>query len=361
MENIKRFRIRIAPGFWTSRVGIGLLGSALLILLAGTSLFAYYYVQFGRLINERLTGQIFQNTSRVYAAPGVIYVGEVLKPKELASYLTRAGYQEGEVPGAPGIYKISSTTVQILPSEDSYFHGENGVRVDFSSKGITRISQLSNGVTRDSAEIEPELLTNLFDSSREKRRVVRFDDLPKILVDAVIATEDKRFFEHGGLDWVRVLGAAAADLRVGQKAQGASTIDMQVARSFFFTTKREWRRKVKEVLMAIEIDHRFSKQQVFELYANEVYLGNRGSFAIRGFGEAAEAYFGKDVRDLSLGEAAFLGGIIRAPNHYATAERHMDRAIEARDRVLTQMVENNYVTDEQATAAKKIPFKFVRG
>src|SRR5580704_10135346 len=100
MEN-NRFRIRIAPGFWTSRYGIALLATALVVLLAGTSLFAYYYVQFGRLINERLTGQIFQNTSRVYSAPGVIYVGEALHPKDLASYLLRAGYQEGEIPGAP--------------------------------------------------------------------------------------------------------------------------------------------------------------------------------------------------------------------------------------------------------------------
>jgi penicillin-binding protein 1B len=361
MENSSRFRIRIAPGFWTSRFGIALLCSALVVLLAGTAFFAYYYVQFGRLINERLTGQIFQNTSRVYGAPGIIYVGEPLHPKDLASYLLRAGYQEGEVPGAPGLYKLKGATVEIRPSADSYFHEGNALRVDFSGTAISRISQLSNSTTRDSAEIEPELITNLFDSSREKRRVVRFDDLPKVLTDAVIATEDKRFFEHGGLDWVRVLGAAMADLRVGQKAQGASTIDMQVARSFFFTTKREWRRKVKEVLMAIEIDHRFTKQQVFELYANEVYLGNRGSFSIRGFGEAAEAYFGKDVRELTLGEAAFLGGIIRAPNHYATAERHMDRAIEARDRVLTQMVENSYATADEVAAAKKAPLKFVSG
>jgi penicillin-binding protein 1B len=361
MENNRRFRIRIAPGFWTSRYGIALLSMALAVLLAGTSLFAYYYVQFGRLINERLTGQIFQNTSRVYAAPAVIYVGETLHPKELATYLLRAGYQESEVAGAPGVYKLSGTTVEIRPSADSYFHNENALRVNFSATAITKISQLSNGVSRDSAEIEPELITNLFDSSREKRRVVRFDDLPKVMVDAVIATEDKRFFEHGGLDWVRVIGAALADLRVGQKAQGASTIDMQVARSFFFTTKREWRRKVKEVLMAIEINERYSKQQIFELYANEVYLGNRGSFSIRGFGEASEAYFGKDVRELTLGEAAFLGGIIRAPNRYASAERHPERAEESRDRVLAQMVEDSYITQEQADAAKKLKLRFLNG
>jgi penicillin-binding protein 1B len=191
--------------------------------------------------------------------------------------------------------------------------------------------------------------------------VVRFDDLPKDMVNAVLAAEDKRFFEHGGLDIVRVFGAALADLRRGQKAQGASTIDMQVARSFFFTTKREWTRKVKEILMAVEINQRYSKQQIFELYANEVYLGNRGSFAIRGFGEAAEAYFGKDVRELNLGEEAFIAGIIRAPNRYSSAERHLDRAEESRDRVLAQMVEDSYVTQEQADAAKKLKLKFVNG
>ncbi len=354
-------RIRIAPGFWTSRVGLAVLGTVLFAFLAATCVFAYYYIQFGKLIDQRLTGQVFQNTSRVFSAPGHIYVGETLHASDLATYLLRAGYQEGEAEGALGEFKLKGATLEIRPSSNSYFRGGNAVRVVFSGSAISRITQLSDAAPLDSAEIEPELVTNLFDSSREKRRVVRFDDLPKDLVDAVLAAEDKRFFEHGGLDIVRVFGAALADLRRGQKAQGASTIDMQVARSFFFTTKREWRRKVKEVLMAVEINQRYSKQQIFELYANEVYLGNRGSFSIRGFGEAAEAYFGKDVRELTLGECAFLAGIIRAPNRYATAERHMDRAEESRDRVLPQMVEDSYITQDQADAAKKVKLKFVNG
>jgi penicillin-binding protein 1B len=354
-------RIRITPGFWTSRSGLVILGSVLLLFVVATSVFAYYYVKFGKLIDERLSGQIYQNTSRVFSAPGHIYTGQLLHPSDLATYLLRAGYQEGEVQGAPGEFKIKGSTVEIRPSKDSYFHGGNALRVDFSGAAVTRISQLNDGLQRDFADIEPEVITNLFDSTREKRRVVRFEDLPKNMVDAVLAAEDKRFFEHGGLDIVRVFGAALADLRRGQKAQGASTIDMQVARSFFFTTKREWRRKVKEVLMAIEINERYSKQQIFELYANEVYLGNRGSFSIRGFGEASEAYFGKDVREVTLGEAAFLGGIIRAPNRYASAERHPERAEESRDRVLAQMVEDNYVTQEQADAAKKLKLHFLNG
>jgi penicillin-binding protein 1B len=354
-------RIRIAPGFWSSRYGLALLGVVLTLMLVATGTFAYYYIQFGRLINQRLTGQIYQNTSRVYSAPGRIYVGETLHASDLSSYLLRAGYQDGPIAGSPGQVKTKGSAVQIEPSLESYFKGQNAIRVDFSGTKVSHIMQLADSSQIDSAAIEPQVITNLFDSTREKRRVVRFDDLPPVMVHAVLAAEDKRFFDHGALDLVRVFGAAFYDLTRGHKAQGASTIDMQVARTFFFSTKREWRRKAKEILMAAEIDERFSKQQVFELYANDIYLGNRGSFSIRGFGEAAQAYFGKDVRELTAGEAAFLAGIIRAPNRYSSAERHTDRAEEARDRVLAQMVEDGYLTANEEAAARKAKLKFASG
>jgi penicillin-binding protein 1B len=340
---------------------MGLLAGLLGVLLICTFIIAYYYVQFGHLIDQRLTGQIFQNTSRVYAAPGHIYSGEAMRAADLATYLLRAGYQEGAVEGSPGQFRAGNSSVEIRPSADSYFQGHNALRVSFSGAQISAISQIPDGNQLDAAQIEPEVITNLFDSSREKRRVVRYEDLPPVLVHALLAAEDKRFFEHGALDMIRVFGAAFYDVSRGQKAQGASTIDMQVARTFFFSTKREWRRKLKEILMAAEIDERFSKQQILELYANDIYMGNRGSFSIRGFGEAAQAYFGKDVRELNAGEAAFLAGIIRAPNRYSSAERHLDRADEARDRVLAQMVDDGYLTAEQEAAAKHAKLHFVNG
>ena len=187
------------------------------------------------------------------------------------------------------------------------------------------------------AEIEPELITNLFDSAREKRRAVRYDDLPPTLINAILSAEDKRFFEHPGFDFIRIFGAAWNDLRHGTHLQGASTITMQVARTFFLTTDRNWRRKLAEAMLSFELEQRFSKQRIFEMYANEVYLGNRGSFGIRGFAQASVAYFGKDLRQLSLAECAYLAGIIRAPNYYSSADRHPERGAQARDRVLAQM------------------------
>ncbi len=358
-ENL--LRIRIAHGFWSSRVGLSILGTVFILFLTGVSVYGYYYIKFGRLINERLTGQVFQNTSRVFGAPEKIFTGETIRPSDVSSYLGRAGYLEKELPGDLGEFHVHGSSIEIQPSSLSYFAGGNALRVDFAGTKISRIARWPSGESLEAAELEPELLTNLFDSSREKRRVVRFDDLPKVMVNSVIAAEDKRFFEHGGLDIIRVLGAGIADLRRGVRAQGASTIDMQVARSFFFSTKREWSRKLKETIVAIELNERFSKPQIFELYANEIYLGNRGSFSIRGFGEGAEAYFGKDVRDLTLGEAAFLAGIIRAPNRYSSAERHADRAIEARDRVLMQLQDDGLASAADVEAARKQKLRFSGG
>ena len=328
-------------------------------LLAGASVLTYYYIQFGRMVRERLSGQIFQNTSSVYSAPRRIYTGEKMNEQDVEQYLLDAGYQTESVEGAPGEIDESGDSLVIKPSDNSYFKSTNSIRIDFSGPYISRIATLPSGQARDFAEIEPQLVTNLFDSTREKRRIVPFDELPKNLVNAVLAAEDKRFYEHGAFDLVRIFGAAFYDLSAGRKAQGASTIDMQVARTFFFSTRRVWSRKLKEALMAFEIDQRFSKQQIFELYADDVYLGNRGSFAIRGFGEAADAYFGKDVRDLDLGECAFLAGIIRAPNRYSAAEHHLDRAIETRNRVLKDMEQDGFVSRSQVTDAQNTPLKFV--
>jgi penicillin-binding protein 1B len=331
----------------------------LAVLLTGASVLTYYYIQFGRLVKERLSGQVFENTSGVYSAPERIYVGEKLTEQQLAKYLFDVGYQKSSLAGSPGEIDVSDNSIDIKPSENSYFRGTNSLHVEFSGPYISRISDLSSRKASASAEVEPQLITNLFDSSRQKRRIVAFDELPKNLVDAVLAAEDKRFYQHGALDLVRVFGAAFYDLSQGRKAQGASTIDMQVARTFFFSTRRVWSRKLKEALMAFEIDQRFSKQEIFELYADDIYLGNRGSFAIRGFGEGANAYFGKDVRDLNLGECAFLAGIIRAPNRYSAAERHPDRAIEARNRVLNEMADDGFVSHGEANEARDTELKFV--
>jgi len=356
-------RIRIGRGFWATRLGLVLLGTVLFLLLTATGIATYYWISYGRMIDLRISGHIQQTTARIYSDPIRISAGQRLTVAQLADHLERAGYSQLDVHGTPGRYVLHTSEIEIRPSVESYFGGKNRLLVTFSGSGnsIQKIRLLDTGATVDSAEIEPELLSSLFGTSREKRRAMNFDDIPKVVREAVLSVEDRRFFEHPGFDPVRIFGAAWADLRHGARVQGGSTISMQVARSFFFNSDRTLRRKIAETMVALELEHRFTKAQIFELYANEIYLGNRGSFAIHGFGEASLAYFNKDVREVTLPEAAFLAGMIHAPNRYSTAERHPEKAAEARDRALLSMTENSAITQQQAQDAKKMPLHIVGG
>jgi penicillin-binding protein 1B len=357
-EGVKRrmrIRIRFDRSFWTSRVGLAIAGAVVASVLVSTGVFLVYWFRFQRMLDQRFNGSVFGQSSEVLSAPANIEVGQVLTPEQLVAYLQRAGYAAQANNALPGWYRAIGSSVEVHPSNDSYFAGTNALRVDFAAGKVAAIRRLDNGQMVSQAQLEPVVLTNLFGTSRVKRQVVPYDQLPPTLIHAVLSAEDKRFFDEPGVDPVRIVEAAWTDLLLGRKAQGASTITMQVARSFFFTRARTFRRKIEETLMAFELEHHFSKEQILDLYANQVYLGNRGSFAIHGFGEAAQAYFGKSLQDLSLPQDAFLAGIIRAPNHYATSDEHPDRAADARDRVLQAMVNNGYITSAQQAAARALP------
>jgi penicillin-binding protein 1B len=354
-------RLRVQKGFWTSAFGLGLLAVVAFCFIVAAGIFTFYYVKYSKMIDFRLSGHVLQNTTQIFSAPEHISDGQAWGEDDLVSYLQRTGYHPDADENSIGTYTIQGNTLDIRPSKLSYFAGGNALAVQFNGKVIRSIRPLSGGSDMGTAEIEPELITNLFDSLREKRRPVRYEDLPPTLVQAILSAEDKRFFEHPGFDFIRIVGAAWADLRHTHNfVQGASTITMQVARTYFLSTDRTWRRKLAEAMLSFELEQRFSKQRIFEMYANEVYLGNRGSFGIRGFAEASEAYFGKDLRQLTLPECAFLAGLIRAPNYYSVADRHPERAAQARDRVLTQMFENKYITDTDVQDAKNLPLKLVR-
>jgi penicillin-binding protein 1B len=352
-------RLRIQKGFWTSAFGLILLAAVAACFILAAGIFTFYYVKYSKMIDLRLSGHVLQNTTQIFSAPEHISDGQAWGEDDLVTYLQRTGYRPDADENALGTYTVQGNALDIRPSKLSFFAGGNALAVQFNGRVIRSIRPLGGGSDMGTAEIEPELITNLFDSLREKRRPVSYEDLPQSLVQAILSAEDKRFFEHPGFDFIRIAGAAWADLR-HKRIEGASTITMQVARTYFLSTDRTLKRKLAEAMLSFELEQRFSKQRIFEMYANEVYLGNRGSFGIRGFAEASEAYFGKDLRQLTLPECAFLAGLIRAPNYYSVADRHPERAAQARDRVLTQMFENKYIADTDVQDAKNLPLKLVR-
>jgi penicillin-binding protein 1B len=200
----------------------------------------------------------------------------------------------------------------------------------------------------------PTLITNLSEKHREKRTIVRFDRIPKVLIQAVISAEDKRFFRHEGVDPLRMMKAAYVDFREGRKNQGASTLSMQLARSLLLTPDKNWRRKISEVAMAVRLEQKLTKQQIFEYYCNQVYLGRHGTFSLHGFGAASLAYFGKEASALTLPEAAALAGLIQRPSYFNPA-LNPERLIERRNLVLGMMRQNGYIDQKEYQAAVDTP------
>ena len=325
----------------------GLVAACLLAVLGFAGIFVYYYVRFSRLIDARLSGDIFNNASLVFAAPTPVSVGQAITPEEVATRLRRAFYAESSGTSSVGAYKLARDRIEITPGPISFFQGEvikeGPAILTFRDGRIASITSPDGSTNLESYDLEPEVITTLFDNTRSKRRLVRYQDLPKVLVDAVLAAEDHRFFSHHGVNIFRILGAAAADIRAEEKVQGGSTLTMQLARGFFLTPQRTWRRKLEEIFLALLLEQRLTKEQIFELYANQIYLGQRGSFSIYGLGEAANAYFNKDVASLTLPEAAFLAGLIRGPNMYSPYRRAA-RALERRNYVIRQMLELGMIT-----------------
>ncbi|MGE5568237.1 MAG: penicillin-binding protein 1A [Rhodospirillales bacterium] len=328
-------------------------GISLALAIAAMATFTFYYVKYSRLIDQKLRAGPFQSTSMVFAAPRVVTVGDEITAAEIISQLRRSGYGESNS-NRMGWYHVRlDDALEIFPGPDSYFDNEPGV-IKFSGNRVSRIISLRDNTERMQYLLEPELITNLSDSSREKRRLVKFADIPQVLVQAVISAEDKRFFQHAGFDPLRVIKVAYQDLRETRKVAGASTLSMQLARMFWLNPSKTWRRKAAEVLITLHLEQRLSKEEIFEYYANQVPLGRRGSFSIHGFGEAARAYFGKDIRQLTLPEAATLAGLIQQPS-FRNPYRHPERARDRRNVVLFLMRENGFITDQQYREAIAAP------
>ena len=342
--------------FILGRFGKILLAGSVLLIAVWVLGFTYFYVKYSRLIDQKLRAGPFINTSKIFAAPKVVGLGDTVSPAEIVMELRRSGYSESR--GGPmGWYNLRSDAIEIFPGPDSYFKDEAGV-IKFSGGRISQIISLQDNTDRSQFSLEPELITNLYDRNREKRRLVHYADIPKVLIDAIVSAEDKRFFQHGGFDPFRIIKALYDDLRQGRKAEGASTLSMQLARSFWLESEKSWKRKAAEVMITLELEQKLTKEEIFEFYCNQIDLGRRGSFGIRGFGEAAQAYFGKDIRQINLPEAALLAGLIQRPSYY-NPFRHPERIRDRRNLVLSLMRQNGYISEREYAVACDAPVQVV--
>ncbi len=317
--------------------------------------FAYWYVKYDRIIEQRFRGPVFASSAKIFAAPPVVRVGMKSTVSEIAAELRHAGYTEKDGESMLGSYRVHGGSIDVLPGPESY-HSPEPATITVADGAVSDIVSHGSGELA-AYELEPQMLASLFDAEqRSKRQLVKYDDIPKIMVDAVVSIEDRRFFQHGGVNFMRVAEAAWIDLTHQRHQQGGSTITMQLSRAFFLTPEKTFKRKLIEMLIAVQLEQKFTKQQIFEFYANRVDLGQRGSFTIAGFAEGSRSYFNKDLKDITLPEAALLAGLIQAPS-YLSPYRHPERALDRRNLVIESMVETGAITREQGDKAKATPLK----
>ena len=323
--------------------------------LVVVAFFSYWYVKYDRIIEERFRSPAFASSAKIFAAPRVVKVGSKLTVSAMAAELRHAGYSENDGESAMGNYRLRGGSIEISPGPESY-HSPEPATITVTNGAVASITSQGSGDLA-AYELEPQMLASLFDAEqRSKRQLVKYDEIPKVMVDAVTAIEDRRFFQHSGVNFFRLAEAAWIDFTHQRHQQGGSTITMQLSRAFFLSPEKTFKRKLIEMLIAVELEQKFSKQQIFEFYANRVDLGQRGSFTIAGLAEGSRSYFNKDLKDITLPEAALLAGLIQAPS-FLSPYRHPERALERRNLVIDSMVETGDITRAQADKAKAVPLK----
>ena len=354
-DDLKKRRAKAQPP-WVRHAFYA--AAALAVLTTGT--LTYYYVSFSRLIDARLHGERERTLPRVFARPIVLRQGQAIGQQELIVRLNDLGYAQRGAAEAPGEFAIARNGVLIMPRAADF--GGRGIRVTFPARGATiqAIEVIGRGRTA-SVQLDAPLLTALMTSGgREKRRSVPLATIPKHVQQAVLAIEDQGFYSHPGINPVRLTAAALTNIfGDNQNLVGYSTITQQLARMFFLADefnaeltegRRSYGRKMREMLMSLVLERRATKDEILELYLNDVYLGQRGSFAIHGVAEAARLFFGKDVANLSLSQAALIAGVIQSPGPRSPFA-NPERAVERRNVVLSAMAEEEYISPEAAERA----------
>jgi penicillin-binding protein 1B len=316
----------------------------------------YYYNKFASEIDARLNGNSLDNAFEIVTPPFRISVGDRMPVNDLSGYLRTIGYQQrsaGVEENRVGSFELNGNSLLIFPGElNAVEPGSTAIRIQVDKTGrIVSMANPTTGESLSSAAIDGKLLASVSAVDRRKKIPVQFSDIPDNLRNAILAAEDRRFFSHNGIDWRGIARAIKSDLDQGEFAQGGSTLTQQLIKNSFLTADRTLERKLKEAAMAIILEMRLTKEQIFTHYCNSVYLGHSGTFAINGFAQASQVYFEKDLNHLTLGQSAFLAGLICAPNRYS-AHRDLARGIARRNLVLDAMVETEAITQADAETAK---------
>lgn len=331
-----------------------ILAAVALLIVLTTGFFIHSYNYYSGIVDARLRSGYLTSRAGIYAAPRTLRAGQTVSRDNLVELLRRAGYIESNASDAwSGSFINQGNSIEIHPRRAGTA-SPDVVRVRFD-KG-NHIADLTGdmGVTLESYTLEPEILTTDAAMKTGKRPQLAYRDIPQTLAHAILSIEDRRFFEHNGVDIWGVARALVRNATDDDTSQGGSTITQQLVKNTFLTPERTLRRKYAEAMTAFALERRLSKEDIFALYCNEIYLGQRGSISVRGVEQAARIFFGKELKDLNLAESAMIAGMIQSPNRYAP-DRHAEAATVRRNTVLGAMARDRFITLEEARAAAAQP------
>ncbi|MDP7690304.1 MAG: transglycosylase domain-containing protein, partial [Vicinamibacterales bacterium] len=342
---------------WIRRAGI-CFAVLLLALLATATLL---YQTLSRQIDERLAAGWTPPITRLFATPLELSRGLALDSDELVRWLDDLGYTQRDRARGAGEFDADSRAITLIELAGAKRGRTVRVRFGVDTSGTKRVVGIDvpPAGSIDRLALGAPLLSTLHAGERRKRRDTPLTDIPRRVIQSVLAAEDHRFFDHHGVDAVRIAGAAVTNITGNRRyLVGASTLTQQLIKNTLLGPEQTLSRKVHEQALAILLERRLSKARILELYLNTVYLGQQGSFAIHGVAQGARALFGKDLRNLTLGETATMAGIIQAPQLHAP-DRHPNRARSRRNGVLQAMVEQRFLTPDEALAAARAPIRGV--
>ena len=309
------------------------------------------YKHYSSLIDSRLATGYITSRPGLYAAPRTIRAGQGYSRDDLIDVLRRCGYVESEASEVwSGSFSKHEAGLVIRPRPTANPDVPESVQVSFVNG---RIARLSNGeLTLEAVTLEPEILTTDLSSKTGKRNALSYGEIPTVLVHAILAIEDQRFFDHPGLDPLGLTRALWRNAVNDELGQGGSTITQQLVKNTYLSPERTLWRKYAEAMLAFALERRLSKENIFALYCNEIYLGQRGAVAVRGVEQAAQIYFGKRLTQLTLSEAATIAGMIQGPSRYSP-HKHPEATQARRNLVLAAMKREGWITTDQFYAAAK--------
>lgn len=325
------------------------------VALAAVLLFVGIYLD--SVVKDRFDGQLFDLPTVVYARILNLSPGENITIKEMRNELDVLNYRKVSQPRYPGEYSSSSTRIELIRRPFEFADGpepDRHVMLHFSSSGLQRIQSLESKGDLGYLRIEPKMLGMLEKDQNEQRLFLRRDQFPEVLVDALLATEDRDFYQHDGVSPLAIGRALVANIKVGRTVQGGSTLTQQLAKNLFLTRDKTLWRKVREAYIALILDYRYSKDRILEAYLNEVYLGQSGGDAIHGFALASRYYFGQPIQELRIDQLAMLVGMVKGPSYYNPI-RYPERTKTRRDLVLRLLMQQDMLTAEQYEQAVNRP------